>query len=87
MKGAWKGKPSVDYDLYADKIERYELVFDEVLAAFEDDMFGIYSNSVTNEDFRNNVKAKGWKYFSLKNLNELFSIKYKELLEQGRIED
>lgn len=87
VRGTWKNKVSVDYDLYADKIERYEVVFDEVLATFEDDMFGVYSNSVVNAEFRDNVKAKGWKYFSLKNLNELFFIKYKELRDAGRIED
>lgn len=31
--------------------------------------------------------SDGWKYFNLKNLNELFSIKYDELVKSGEIDE
>ena len=31
--------------------------------------------------------SDGWKYFDLKNLNELFSINYEKLVEKGIIQD
>jgi len=44
-------------------------------------MFGAYANSVTKEKFKYNLAGEGWKYFELNNLNELFSMKYKVLVE------
>ena len=57
-------------------MDDYELVFDEVTEEFNNDMFGLYSNSVSRADFQQKLMADGWKYFDFFNLNELFAIKY-----------
>ena len=54
----------------------YEVVFDSVIEDFNNSMFGEYANSVKREVFQLNLMSEGWKYFDLRNLNELFSIKY-----------
>ena len=53
---------------------------------FNNSMFGLYSNSVTREVFQRQLMSDGWKYFDLKNLNELFAIKYQEKLAEGEID-
>ena len=53
---------------------------------FNNSMFGLYSNSVTREVFQRQLMSDGWKYFDLKNLNELFAIKYQEKLDEGEID-
>ena len=54
-------------------------MFDVVAADFNNSMFGLYSNSVTRDEFQRKLSQDGWKYFDLNNLNTLFSIKYAEI--------
>ena len=63
----------------------YEVIFDAVNEEFSNDMFGEYSNSVTREEFQQRLTSDGWKYFDLKNLNELFSIKCREKMRDGEL--
>ena len=42
-------------------------------------MFGEYKNKVPREDLFNYLTASGWMYFSVKDLNMLFSIMYEQL--------
>ena len=50
---------------------------------FNNDMFGEYANSVSHSFFQRQLTSDGWKYFDLKNLNELFEIRYIELIKAG----
>ena len=45
---------------------------------FQDDVFGAFYNRRNREMFCELLAHDGWKYFSLKNLNELFKIKFEE---------
>lgn len=54
---------------------------------FNNDMFGEYANSVTHAFFQRQLSSDGWKYFDLKNLNELFEIRYIELIKSGELEE
>ena len=66
-------------------MDAYEEVFDAVINNFNDSMFGEYSNSVTRDVFKRNLMQEGWKYFELRNLNELFKIEYDRQIEKGKM--
>ena len=55
-----------------------------MLEDFFDNIFGEYANRTSREQFIQNLAYHGWKYFDLKNLNELFSIMYEKY---GAVED
>ena len=46
-----------------------------MLEEFEDDIFGEYVNHISETKLEKNLAHIGWKYFSLKSLNEHFAIK------------
>lgn len=75
-----------DFEPYEEKMYAYETVYDAIIEEFTNDVFGLYSNSVESEDFVQSLTTEGWKYFDLKNLNELFALKYHEKIESGSIE-
>ena len=68
----------VDYKLYARKIKRYEPTFKAMMDDFENTIFGYFYNRRNKEQFIEMLATEGWKYFSVKNLNELFSIILKD---------
>ena len=74
-----------DVSFFSRKISAYELVFEAVTEEFINDMFGPYANQVTRQTFKVGLQIHGWKFFEVKNLNELFKIKYDELVAQGTI--
>ena len=51
-----------------------------MIDVFNHDMFGPYANSVPRNQFQQSLATDGWKYFDKQNLNELFSLKYKDAL-------
>lgn len=51
------------------------------------DTFGDYSNAICSQSFLRSITQNGWKYFDLRNLNEFFAVKYKEMIENGEIEE
>ena len=73
----------IDLEVYKEKMNNYEEVFDAVIEDFNNSMFGFYSNSVTRKEFQQNLMSDGWKYFDLKNLNELFSIMYDQMVQSN----
>ena len=66
---------NVNYEKYQEKISKYNATFEGILEEFEDEIFGEYNNSIAKDDLEKRIGHIGWKYFSLKNLNELFAIK------------
>ena len=68
----------IDYKLYARKIKRYEPTFKAMMDDFENTIFGYFYNRRNKEQFIEMLATEGWKYFSVKNLNELFSIILKD---------
>ena len=87
MQSDWVMQPKADpnYQMYSQLMEEYEDVFQEVLEQFRLDVFGEYSNSVSESEFIQALKAHGWKYFDKKNLNELFKVKLEELWKEHRL--
>lgn len=77
----------IDTDYYKKKMDAYERVFDAVIDDFNGSMFGPYANSVTNAAFQQNLITFGWKYFELNNLNELFSMMYKQKRDENVISE
>jgi len=67
------------------KISLYEVVFEAVTDQFIEDMFGPYANQVSREAFQLGLSLHGWKFFEVKNLNELFAIKFEEFVDKGTI--
>ena len=63
-----------DYAIYSRRIAKYEPTLEGMLADFEDNIFGYFYNRRTIESFIDHLKEEGWKYFSVQNLNEMFSI-------------
>ena len=53
-------------------------MFNAIMEDFEDSVFGAFYNRRNKEQFVEDMTREGWKYFSVKNLNELFSIFAKE---------
>ena len=77
---------TADWTYYEKKMDEYEKVFDTVAERdFNNDMFGEYANSVSHSFFQRQLTSDGWKYFDLKNLNELFEIRYIELIKAGEL--
>ena len=68
-------------------MEKYEEVFDSIINTFLEENFGPYANKVDSNSFVNALTVSGWKYFDLKQLNELFALKYEEMKQQGLFED
>ena len=81
------GSNMIDVEYYRKKMDAYERVFDAVIDDFNNSMFGPFANSVTRKVFQQNLMKDGWKYFELNNLNELFSMKYAEKVEQKIISE
>lgn len=79
------GRPDIDF--YKKKMDSYEKVFDAVIEDFNNSMFGLYANSVTRETFKDQLMSDGWKYFSLTNLNELFSLMYDKLVKENLLSE
>ena len=74
-----------DIEFFKKKMASYEVVFEAVLAQFNDSMFGSHQNSVSKAEFQAQLAFEGWKYFNVQNLNELFAIKYREKVDSGLI--
>ena len=64
----------VDYEEYQRKIDKYEPTLEAILEDFEDSVFGTHYNRRVRETFIDILAHEGWKYFTVKNLNELFSL-------------
>jgi len=65
---------TIDYKVYEDKIYKYGPTFDGMMEDFECTVFGTHYNRRNKEQFIEMLATDGWKYFTIKNLNELFSI-------------
>ena len=50
---------------------------------FFSDIYGEYLNRVDREQFKEFLSETGWKYFTVKDLNTLFYIKYEEIKQSG----
>ena len=68
----------VDYNYYARKIKRYEPTYQAMMDDFENTIFGYFYNRRNKDQFIEMLATDGWKYFSVANLNELFSIMVKD---------
>ena len=64
----------MNHKIYERKILRYKPTIDAIMEDFQDNIFGTYSNKRSKESFVEALAFHGWKYFDLKNLNELFSM-------------
>ena len=70
--------PVIDYQFYKRKIKRYEPTFTAMMDDFENTIFGLFYNRRNKDQFIEMLATDGWKYFSVQNLNELFSIIVKD---------
>ena len=66
----------INYKIYQDKIKKYKPTLDAMLDEFEESIFGIHFNRRNRDTFIETLGCNGWKYFEIKDLNELFSIMY-----------
>ena len=73
-----KGGMSIDYKFYENKIQKYKPTYDGMMDDFYDSIYGEYSNRISKEKFVEKLSEEGWKYFNMRNLNELFALKYEE---------
>ena len=64
----------VDYKLYENKILKYKPTLKGIFEDFEDSVFGVPYNRRHRETFVDMLAVEGWKYFQVKNLNELFAL-------------
>ena len=64
----------INYKEYETKIKKYEPTFDGMMEDFEDTVFGVHYNRRNKDTFIEMLATEGWKYFTIHNLNELFSI-------------
>ena len=69
----------INYNAYQHKINKYKPTLKGIFERFEDDVFGTHYNRRNRETFIDKLTQEGWKYFLVKNLNELFAITFKEL--------
>ena len=69
---------NIDYDEYQHKIDKYRPTLEGIYERFEDDVFGAHYNRRYREAFIEKLAQEGWKYFLVKNLNELFALTFKE---------
>lgn len=76
-----------NFQKYREKMEKYEEVFDSIINTFMEENFGPYANKIDSITFVNALTVSGWKYFDLNQLNELFALKYEEMIQQGLFED
>ena len=65
---------SIDYDSYQEKIEKYKVTLELIKESFEVDVFGELYNRRPRATFIDKLMQNGWKYFCVKNLNELFAM-------------
>lgn len=65
---------TVKYEKYERRIRKYKPTFDGIMLDFEESIFGLFYNRRARETFVEILAHEGWKYFALKNLNELFFI-------------
>lgn len=73
-----QGGMSVDYKFYENKIQKYQPTYDAMMNDFYDSIYGEYANRISKEKFIETLSQEGWKYFNMRNLNELFALKYEE---------
>ena len=64
----------VNYKKYQRKIRKYQPTLEGMLEEFEDSVFGSQYNRRNREHFIEILATEGWKYFQIKDLNQLFSI-------------
>lgn len=64
----------LDNKRYERKLKKYEPTYEGIVDHFVDSVFGEFYNRRSREDFIDRLTMDGWKYFSIKNLNELFTI-------------
>lgn len=62
-------------------------MFDSIIDTFLEENFGPYANKIDSNTFLNALIVSGWKYFDLNQLNELFALKYEQMVQQGLFED
>ena len=87
MEETPKTKDEFDYKVWEEKIREYKMAFKQVYAEFNQDIFGDYANSCSQEDFIRRLKVCGWKYFDIRNLNELFFVRCESLWKQHKMLD
>jgi len=68
----------INYEAYQLKIEKYKPTLEAMFEDFEDNVFGTHYNRRQRETFTEKLTQEGWKYFDVKNLNELFSLMLEE---------
>ena len=83
-----KGRPAetFNFEAYEKKMYAYETVYDAIIEEFSNDVFGLYSNTISSIQFQESLIQEGWKYFDIQNLNQFFAAKYQEKIEIGSIE-
>ncbi len=64
----------INYQIYFDKVKKYEPTYTGMIEDFCDSIFGEFSNRVHKDQFKSQLAHHGWKYFEKRNLNELFHI-------------
>lgn len=58
-------------------------MYDQLFEYFYKEVFGEYKNKVPRVNLHEYLMASGWMYFSVKDLNTLFSIMYEKLGPEG----
>lgn len=56
-------------------------MFDSIIDTFLEENFGPYANKIDSNTFLNALIVSGWKYFDLNQLNELFALKYEQMVQ------
>lgn len=64
----------LDAKAYEFRIRKYKPTFDGMVDQFLDSVFGEAHNRRSREDFIERLSSDSWKYFDIKNLNEMFTI-------------
>ena len=71
-------RETVVYENYQLKIDNYQPTLKRIFKDFDQAVFGELYNRRPRATFIEMLSQDGWKYFSLKNLNELFAFKCSE---------
>lgn len=82
-----KATEEFEYHKYTQKMTDYALVFDKIVKSIINEVFGKFSNSISQEEFLENMAFNGWKYYERQNVNQIFHIRYQKMVDKGQIED
>ena len=80
-----KNKPQVvPYDFYGRKIRKYEVVYEEIVDRFFNDIYGDFWNRVQRDVFVSTLATEGWKYFTIRDLNTLFYVTIEKMKDEAK---